>query len=215
MQRYWIVLFKNKKKYKIINKFVSLERAESKLSNILEKSNEILYETRFENGIIVEYEIGLVDTTGKITHPVYKVDSLGRNIRISLEDDGFTLLKAHDFKKEESIYDLQLRKKISVNFFVKTYLSSKELKLLSILNNKLLVQINESIFLFSLKNEIESERFINILSNEFMKQKRSDCIFVKDTSSAQRKYLINLLSSRGFDKKVLYRHCTTFPVQKE
>ena len=37
-----------------------------------------------------------------------------------------------------------------------------------------------------------------------------DAIFIKDVSSAQRKWIYNLLGEKGFDKKRLYRLKTTF-----
>ena len=70
---------------------------------------------------------------------------------------------------------------------------------------------DEDIKLFSLKNEKESSRFIDCLSLYFFKINRSDCLFIKDYSSPQRKYLYSLLESNGFDKKILYRKFTTYP----
>ena len=39
---------------------------------------------------------------------------------------------------------------------------------------------------------------------------RMDCIIVSDSSKEQKKYLYNLLESKGISKKVLYRRSTTF-----
>jgi hypothetical protein len=83
--------------------------------------------------------------------------------------------------------------------------------MVSSLNNKIVIQNNDEINLFSFKSQEESIRFIDCLSNYFFKIKRGDCIFVKDISSAQRKYLFDILKSKGFDKKMLYRKFTTFP----
>jgi hypothetical protein len=83
--------------------------------------------------------------------------------------------------------------------------------MVSILNNKLIVQEEENFKLFSLKNESDCERFVEVIANEFLMLGRSDCLFIKDTSSAQRKYLFNLLEKNGFDKKILYRKSTTHP----
>ena len=73
---------------------------------------------------------------------------------------------------------------------------------------------DDDIKLFSLKNENDSMRFIESLSSYFLKNKRNDCLFVKDDSTPQRKYLLTLLSNSGYDKKVLYRKFTTFPRQE-
>jgi hypothetical protein len=115
------------------------------------------------------------------------------------------------YKKEELIYDIQKNKKITSQELMKNYLKGDGLKMMSVLNNKIILQEDESINLFSLKNEIECGRFIDSISSHFFKIKRGDCLFIKDYSSAQRKYLYNLLESNGIDKKILYRKFTTYP----
>ena len=43
-----------------------------------------------------------------------------------------------------------------------------------------------------------------------LKNKRLDCIIVSDDSIVQKKYLYELLSSKGISKSILYRKSTTF-----
>ena len=86
--------------------------------------------------------------------------------------------------------------------------------MISSLNNKIIVQEDEKIHLFTLKTESEASRFIDCLSLHFFKTKRGDCLFVKDHSSAQRKYLFDMLKSYGIDKKILYRKFTSQPPLK-
>ena len=89
-----------------------------------------------------------------------------------------------------------------------TLLSEKNnLKLVSKLNNKIIVQNDENIKLFSLKNESDSERLFDLLSQE---QKRA-YIMAPEVSIEQKKYLYNLLENYGFDKQMLYRKSTTYP----
>jgi hypothetical protein len=88
------------------------------------------------------------------------------------------------------------------------------LKMISVLNNKIVLQEDEKIHLFTLKSESESSRFVDCMSLHFFKIKRGDCLFVKDYSTAQRKYLYSLLESNGIDKKILYRKFTTLPPSK-
>ena len=115
---------------------------------------------------------------------------------------------------EEKIFDLQKKEKIDIDYFIKTYLKKDGIKLVSGLNNKVIVQNNDKVSLFSLKNEDETSRFLDSISSYFFKQKRGDCIFVKDNSSAQRKYLFEMLSSMGIDKKILYKKFTEHPRSK-
>ena len=214
MVNYLVVLFKNKKRKKIINKFVTFSRAKQYYDNLLKESNEVLFNVEVENGIETRYELGLIELSDNQLIPVYMTDEYGRSSKVKLEGDGMTLFNIGFYKKEEKIYDLTRNKKITTQQLIKTYLKGDGLKMISSLNNKIIVQEDEKINLFTLKSESESSRFIDCLSSHFFKIKRGDCLFVKDNSSAQRKYLFNLLESYGIDKKILYRKFTSLPPSK-
>jgi hypothetical protein len=211
MHRYSVILFKDKVRRKIIKKFISIKKADEFFIKEKSKSDEVIFEVLYENGLECKYEIGLIDSEPNQFSPVYLTDDFGRSVRVKLEDTKSSILKISNYKKEELIFDLSKNKKISFNEFVKNYLSTQSLKMVSSLNNKVVVQNDEKTNLFSLKNESEADRFIDALSNYFFKNKRADCIFIKDNSSAQRKYMLKLLEEQGFDKKILYRKSTTHP----
>jgi hypothetical protein len=211
MHRYSVILFKDKVRRKIIKKFISIKKADEFFIKEKSKSDEVIFEVLYENGLECKYEIGLIDSEPNQFSPVYLTDDFGRSVRVKLEDTKSSILKISNYKKEELIFDLSKNKKINFNEFVKNYLSTQSLKMVSSLNNKVVVQNDEKTNLFSLKNESEANRFIDALSNYFFKNKRADCIFIKDNSSAQRKYMLKLLEEQGFDKKILYRKSTTHP----
>jgi hypothetical protein len=211
MNNYTIVLFKNKHKKKILKKFITKERANIFFSKIMKKSEEVIFDVYYENGKKVEYEIGIVQKSSGDNVPTYLTDNLGRNIKIKLDEPYMVISTIKPYKKEEKIFDIQNNKKIKVSDFFKKYLKNDTLKVISVLNNKIIVQQDENISIFSLKNEEDSLRFLECISTHFFKIKRSDCLFVKDTSTPQRKYLLDLLEKSGFDKKILYRKYTTYP----
>jgi hypothetical protein len=214
MENYLVVLFKNKKKKKIIKKFVTFNRAKLFYDNIVKESQEVIFNVEVESGKECRYEIGLVEMSGKQLAPVYMTDEFGRSIKVKLDDEGMTLFQISQYKKEELIYDVKESKKITVNELIKKYLRGDGMKMVSVLNNKVVVQQEEKFHLFTLKNEQESSRFVDCLSLHFFKIKRGDCLFVKDYSSAQRKYLYGILESNGFSKRVLYRKFTSSPQSK-
>jgi len=214
MVNYLVVLFKNKKRKKIINKFVTFSRAKQYYDKLLKESNEVIFNVEVENGMETRYELGLIELSNNQLIPVYMTDEYGRSSKVKLEGDGMTLFNIGYYKKEEKIYDLTKNKKMTTQELIKTYLKGDGLKMISSLNNKIIVQEDEKINLFTLKSEFESLRFIDSLSSYFFKIKRGDCLFVKDHSSAQRKYLFNLLESYGIDKKILYRKFTSLPPSK-
>jgi hypothetical protein len=214
MENYLVVLFKNKKKKKIIKKFITFNRAKLFYDNLVNESQEVIFNVEVESGEECRYEIGLVEMSGKQLVPVYMTDEFGRSIKVKLDDEGMTLFQISQYKKEELIYDVKESKKITVNELIKKYLRGDGMKMVSVLNNKVVVQQEEKFHLFTLKNEQESSRFVDCLSLHFFKIKRGDCLFVKDYSSAQRKYLYGILESNGFSKRVLYRKFTSLPQSK-
>jgi len=211
MENYLIVLFKNKKRKRIIKKFVTLSRAKSFFNKLINESDEVIFDVLIENTKDCKFELSLIEMVTNQSAPVYITDEYGRNIKVKIEDDGMSILQIKTYREEELIFDVQKKKKITTKDLIKTYLKTDGLKMISVLNNKIVVQKDEDIKLFSLKNEKESSRFIDCLSSYFFKIKRGDCLFIKDYSSPQRKYLYSLLESNGFDKKVLYRKFTTYP----
>lgn len=211
---FMVVLFKNKIKQKIIKKFKTFKNAQRFIKKLKLESENVIFEKLVEYGKPCKYEIGLVELSNKQLFPIYMTDEMGRNVKVKLEDDGMTLSEIFIFRKEEKIFDIQTNKKIDTQSLIKRYIKGDGVKMISSLNNKVVIQDSDKVFLFSLKNESESDRFIDSLSSYFFKIRNAKCIFVKDSSSAQRKYLFNILEQSGIDKKVLYRKFTTYPRSK-
>jgi hypothetical protein len=93
---------------------------------------------------------------------------------------------------------------------LKQYLPKVGVKLVSKLNNKIVIQNDDKIFLFSLKSEDDCDRLMDCLSSHMLNEGRIDCILVKDSSKDQKKYMYDLLSENGYSKSVLYRRFTTY-----
>jgi len=214
MENYIVVLFKNKKRKRIINKFITYNKAINFFEKLKKENDKIIFNKLVENTENCEYELSLIEYSSNRLIPIYLTDEIGRNIKVKIEDDNLTIVKIIPYKIEDTIYDLQKKEKITSQKFLKSYLGGDGLKMISTLNNKIIVQKDDEIYLFSLKSESESSRFIDCLSLYFFKIKRGDCLFIKDYSSPQRKYLYSLLESKGFDKKKLYRKFTTHPRSK-
>lgn len=208
-KEFLVVLFKNKTKKKILKKYKTLNRAKEFYEKLISNSQNIFFEKRWENALNCDYEISLM-TNEKSDINVYFSDELGRNVKVELDDENYQIIKIQKFKVEELIFDCNLKKKINFDFFIKKYLDKGSIKIIFSLNNKIVVQNDDSFKFFSLKNSIESQRFIDSLSNYFLSEKRYDVILVKDFDSSQRGYLYQLLSEKGYDKKFLYRNKTTY-----
>ena len=76
------------------------------------------------------------------------------------------------------------------------------------LNNKIVIQNNDLFNLFSLKTVSESSRFLSCIKKYFTTQGKFNFLISRDLSTVQRKELYNLLESKGFSRKLLYKHYT-------
>lgn len=203
-------MFKNKQKKKIIKSFKTEKKAKEFYEKYLKSSNPI-FEMLYENAEEVKFELALMTNQNAYQLLLFKSDEYGRNEKVFVDDDsGFTIISVKPTKIEEKLYDWQKDKRITLEEFLKEYCNKKEFKSIFSLNNKVVVQVDEEFNLFSMKNPADSHRFITILESYFMNNGRKDAMFVRDTSTVQRKWLYNILVENGFDKKKLYKQVTTY-----
>ncbi len=176
----------------------------------MSNNNNIIFEKKIQNTNEVNYELGLLTNNSKIQKSLFITDEMGRNNIVNLDDPDYIFLKIKKYKIEEKIFDWQKKIKITFNEFILNYCNNFDLKNIFTLNNKLCLQVEYDVFIFSLKDKSESKRFLDVIEYYFIDNKRFDGIFVKDTSITQRKWLYDVLETKGFDKKKLYRIKTTF-----
>ena len=204
-KKFSVIIFKNNKKRKIVKSFVTKERALNFYNNLVEENSKIKFYKEYENGKKCNYKVGLISNDITFDNKFNYIDKFGRNVSISSNE--FTIIKVSDYHNEELIFDVDKNQKISYNELFSILSDKNNLKLVSKLNNKIIIQNDEQIRLFSLKNESDSERLFEILSQE---QKRA-YIMAPEVSIEQKKYLYNLLENYGFDRGMLYRKSTTYP----
>lgn len=209
-----VVLFKNKKRKKIIKSFVRKNYAEKFFKDKIDESNQVKFNVEVENSEDCKYEIGFLSLTDDKQIPLFVQDEFGRNVKIDLEDSDYKITNIFDYNLPEKIQDCQKNKRITYDEFFKSYFSDRELKNVFTINNKVVIQKDENIMLFSFKNQNESKRFMKVLQEDLVSQKRADGIFVTDNDTVQRKYIYTLLEQYGVDRKKLYRQSTTFSKRK-
>lgn len=212
---YLVVLFKNKERKKIINKFVTKERAQSFYNKLKKESESVVFDTRVENAEDCFFELGLLEKTQTNFDLYFVRDNLGRQVKVELDDPDYKLIEVSDYKLPDKIFDVNENKKITFEYFLRKYLPKTQVKLLSRINNKVVLQNDDNINLFSFKNDNESLRFLDALSDFMLDNSRMDTIIVSETSKPQKKYLYDLLESKGIKKSSLYRRTTTFKPRKK
>lgn len=210
MENYIIVLFKNKKKKKIIKGYATEKNANLKFESLV-KDNNVPFEILFENSERCKYEIALLSKDDDYQIPLFKTDEVGRNNSVFISDDSeYVIKRIEDYKVEEFIFDWQLNSRISFTKLISDYLPKENIKVVSKLHNKIVIQNDEDFKLFSLKNEEDSERLLQTLESYFFNSSRNDSLFVRDESTVNRKWMYNILEKQGFNRKKLYRQKTTF-----
>jgi hypothetical protein len=207
---YLVVLFKNKEKKKIINKFKTYERADSFYKKLIKENDSVVFETKVENARPCDYELCLLQKGYDNFDKLFVRDDFGRQVLISLDDPDYKIIQVSKYKVPEKIFDVDKNKKITTEEFIKKYLPKNSIKLISRLNNKVVVQNDSDVKLFSLKDENESRRFLENLNDHLIDTGRGDSIIVIETSKPQKKYLYDVLSEMGISKQSLYRRSTTF-----
>lgn len=209
---YIVILFKNRKKKRIIKKFVTEQKAFIFFNKMIKKSDEVFFEKRVEHTKECHFELGIISEIRKHDSPTYIKDELGRNFKVSIEGDPNTyMIEIKTYNVEEKIYDISENKKITIKEFEKKYLQNEGLKIVSVLNHKIIVQNDTKFNLFSLKNESEAIRFLDSLISYLSNINNKSAMIITDTSAKQKKYLYDLLIQNGFDSALLYRKFTTQP----
>ena len=210
---YVVVLFKNKERKKIIKKFKTFDRAKKYYEQLL-KSNDVIFDKVVEENVVCNFELSLLEFNPSDHVPIFIRDDMGRQFKAELDDPEYKIVKMSPYKLEELIYDVSKNKRLSFDKFISNYISGGSLKLISKINNKIVVQNDNKVNLFTFKNESESFRFLGILESFLIDSGNKNCVIVYETSKTQKKYIYDILGDLGVNKKKLYRKYTSFPVGK-
>lgn len=189
------------------------DRAVSFFKQMKKQMEEVIFPVEYKNGKHTKLELALL-TNKTLKENLFIKDEIGRQVKVNLSDDNFNIKDIIKYKSEEKFLDVKRKIKIDSKVLIEKFLSKPGIKMLSKLNNKVIIQNDDKIDLFTFKNLSESERFLDCIQKYFYENSKKDCIIVKDISTSQRKYLYDLLENEGFNKKYLFRQSTTHPSKK-
>jgi hypothetical protein len=205
--KYFIVLFCNKKRVKILYRCM-------KRTTITEYWHEFKTErkppfVKLQGGKRKQeqiFELGLVFPNNRWATKTYVRDSLGRNVEAKIENDTYRIKEMIPYWKEELIYDFQTKKRIRYHEMIEQLIKITEIAHIFTLNKNIFVQIENDIKLFGNKNIADSERLFELVKSDLLKRKRGNFLFVKDITTHQRKLLYEMLESKGYKRSELFRH---------
>ncbi len=204
--KYKIVLFRNGERNKVFFSSNSKKSILKKYSQLIEEKKP-KFITEYISRKKVMFELGVV-TTVESENDVYSKDELGRVKKVELGESEYNILKMVPYWKEELVYDHTTKSKIRFTSLMDTYLSDSAFKQIFTLNNKLIIQNDEIINLFSLKTVQDCLRLLAVIELNFIDNGRFDCLLVSDNSTVQRKQLYDLLVGYGFSREFLRKQYT-------
>lgn len=205
--KYFIVLFCNKEKYKVLYKCM-------KKNTVYEYWHEYKTEkkppfVKLQGGKrnkVLHYELALIFPNNRWVTKTWVKDSLGRNQEAIIEDDKFRIKEIIPYWREELIYDLNSKKRIRYHEMMSYIESVTEIAQIFTLNNKLFVQVEDDVRMFGNKNIKDADRLMNIVKNDLLSKNRGNFIFVKDITTHQRSLLYEMLEKKGYKRRELFRH---------
>jgi hypothetical protein len=103
---YLVVLFKNKERKKIINKFKTYERADSFYKKLINENESVIFETKVENARPCDYELCLLQKDDNKFDKLFMRDDFGRQILIELDDPNYKIIQVSKYKVPEKIFDV-------------------------------------------------------------------------------------------------------------
>ena len=212
LTNFLVVLFKNKLRQKIIKKFIGKDNCYKFYNKFISNQN-IYFPVEFENGKECKFEIAVLELNGKLSSTIHR-DEFGRNIDHKVEGTDYMIVKIQNFKYEERVYDISDKKKLTFLEVINQFSKNKDLKSVFKINNKVVFQSDESIKVYSCKTDFESKRFLDELQRYCIENKKTDYLISYSEDVAHKKELYRILTSKGFDIKMLYRHSTTHPKDK-
>ena len=74
------------------------KKASDFYKNLLDENQDVIFDTRTQNGKPVKYELALLKKKGNQLFPIYTKDEYGRNVKLEFDDDEFNRRLDKSFK---------------------------------------------------------------------------------------------------------------------
>jgi hypothetical protein len=196
--KFMLVLFKNKEYFKKLKNYKQRKYAVAGYKRFIDRCDLVKFPVGVVNGRVVEYEIALLEKNPKRCESVYIRDEMGRQIKQTVDDEDYNIIKIAPYYIEEKFLDKELGRKITTELFIKKYLNVYKFKTLTKLNNKIIYESGNECRLFVFKNSNEVNRFMDCLWKILKKDNRMDIVMLKDFTTKQRYEMYERYTAKGF-----------------
>jgi len=205
--KYFVVIFCNKKKVKILHRSMKKNTIYDYWHEFkTQKPPRFLKLQAGKRKRELVYELGLIFPNNRWSKPTYIKDEMGRNTEAIMEDGKLRIKELIPYWAEELIYDFDSKKRIRYHEMMEIITPITEISQIFTLNNKLFLQVEDTVRMFGNKNTNDAERLFELVKEDLLKKNRGNFIFVKDISTHQRKLLYDMLEKKGYKRTELFRH---------
>ena len=91
------------------------KKASEFYKNLLDENQDVIFDTKTQNGKPVNYELALLEKKGNQLFPIYTKDEYGRNVKLEFDNDEYNIIKISEYREPELIHDYQTKNKITSN----------------------------------------------------------------------------------------------------
>lgn len=145
-------------------------------------------------------------TTDEVYH---ERDDLGRleEVKLDAEKNPYQIIKeTMKWWEPEKIYDAQQKKHIFFEEMLEIVSNIKENGTIYTLNNKVIIQVDNDVWVYQNKNVNDTKRLFLLLRSHIYKKGKTNFIFNNPTTVAFKKQLYDMLEGMGFKRSELLRH---------
>ena len=206
LKKYKIILLQNNVPKKTLFSSNVKRTTYNKFSKFINSKKPLFYR-KYVKRKFCQFELAIFSKENN-NSTFYRKNSLGKNVEVIIDLPNYYMVEFSDYWCEELIYDHQTKSRIPLDTLITSYLPKKNFKQVFSLNNKLIIQNEDNFKMFSLKNVDDCSRLLDVIKKIFIDSGRIDCLFVPDTSTAQRKQLYEILETKGFSRKFLCKQYT-------
>jgi len=205
--KYFIILFCNKKRRKVMHKSAKRSTIMSAWQEFKTQKQPPYVKTNSgKKRTEMNFELGLIYPMNRWATKSYTRDKLGRNVELKIDNEKQRIKYIIPYWEEEYIYDFDAKERIRYHQMMRHITSINEIAQIFTLNNKMFVQVENEIKMYGNKNIDDANRLFDIVRDDLLGKNKNNFIFVKDINTHQRVLLYNLLESKGYKRSELFRH---------
>jgi len=201
-----LVILKDGKFKRRLKSYSTLMGGKKYFDGLVEKSKRVLFPKLINASERAYYSIVLIEPSIKKqqeTTVSYR-DDLGRNRVITLP--GYKIIYYSEYNMEEDIIFKNKETKVHANFIIKLLSNDNDFKQVFLIHNKLIIEVNQKYFIFTVKNVDESNRLLDVIRRECFATKVKNIFFFSDVADSLKSEIFDDIEKQiGVTRTYIYK----------